>query len=65
MQAPELVYTTGRPELAVAATVKLPPYAALDGAFVLNVIVCGDCAKMLPGIKNAINRANKKRGDRE
>jgi hypothetical protein len=38
---PELVNTTASPELAVAATVKLPPYASLAGAFVVNVIVCG------------------------
>jgi len=49
----------------VAATVKLLPYAAFAGALVVNVIVCGDCAKMLPGIKNAMNRANRKRENRK
>jgi hypothetical protein len=36
---PEEVYATVRPELAVAATVNLLPYAALEGAAVTTVIV--------------------------
>jgi hypothetical protein len=36
---PLLLYVTARPELAVAATVKLELTAALDGACVVTVIV--------------------------
>jgi len=37
---PEDVKATVKPELALAATVKLLPLAALDGALVVKVIVC-------------------------
>jgi hypothetical protein len=35
---PEDVKVTAKPELALAATVKLLPFAALDGALVVKVI---------------------------
>jgi hypothetical protein len=38
-QAPDEVYVTAFPELAVAATVNCDPFAALAGACVVTVIV--------------------------
>ena len=38
-QPPLVVMTTARPELAVAATLNVELYAALDGAGVVTVIV--------------------------
>jgi hypothetical protein len=37
---PEVVIATLSPELAVAATGKMPVYAALAGAAVVTVMVC-------------------------
>jgi hypothetical protein len=39
VQAPDELYETGNPEEAVAATVKLEPFIALAGEFVVTVIV--------------------------
>ena len=39
LHTPELVNETGRPELAVAATVKLVLYPATAGAFSVKAIV--------------------------
>ena len=41
LHEPELVKTTASPELAVAATPKLEAYAALAGALVVKVMLCG------------------------
>ena len=38
---PDALYVTGKPELAIAATVKLLPKTATDGALVVNVTVWG------------------------
>jgi hypothetical protein len=42
VQAPALVNVTGNPEDAVAATVNVLPYTALEGGGVVKVMVC-DC----------------------
>jgi len=39
VQPPELVIATGKPDVAVAATVNVELYAADDGAAVVTVIV--------------------------
>jgi hypothetical protein len=40
LQTPVVLIATDNPELAVAATVKVDPFAALPGAGVVTVIVC-------------------------
>jgi len=42
VQTPVVLIATGNPELAVAATLKVEPFAALAGACVVTVIVWAD-----------------------
>jgi hypothetical protein len=53
-QPPLTLIVTARPELAVAATLKLVPYVAFAGAGVVTVIVCESAAvvklRMLPAV---------------
>ena len=44
VQLPEVVIATGKPEVAVAPTVKLAPNAAEAGAFGDTLIVCAALA---------------------
>ena len=44
VQLPDVLTVTGKPELAVAPTVKLAPNAAVTGAFGDTLIVCAALA---------------------